>query len=115
MDQLVYGYVLLQLMQQALPLTKAEADKSAVAGFHLRFAELLVHGGGYHEAWRLQYLTDLSKLPDYEDGYWYRGDGRGGRCAVGGRRRLVRGDRAGRAAGGRVAKPSDVSNLGAVA
>ncbi|HZY90756.1 MAG TPA: hypothetical protein VFE78_38385, partial [Gemmataceae bacterium] len=67
----------LQLMQQALPLTKADADRSAVAGFHLRFAELVVRGAGRHEAWRLQYLTDLSKLPDYEDGYGYGGDGRG--------------------------------------
>jgi hypothetical protein len=28
---------------------------------------------GYYEAWRLQALTDLTKLPDYEKGYRYYG------------------------------------------
>ncbi len=63
----------LQLMQQALDLTKAETDKAALAQFFIRFANLLVQGGGYYEPWRLQYLTDLSKLPDYEEGYFRRG------------------------------------------
>ena len=30
---------------------------------------------GYAEAWRLQYLSDLAELPDYQDGWYY---GRGG-------------------------------------
>ncbi len=64
----------LQLMQQALPLTKTEDDKAALAQFHFHFAELLVNGAGYYEPWRLQYLTDLGELPDYEEGYyWHRG------------------------------------------
>src|SRR5262249_8592146 len=45
----------------------------------LRFAQMLQNGGGYYEPWRLQYLTDLKTLPDYEEGYYYRGRGyRGG-------------------------------------
>jgi len=64
----------LQLMQQALPLNAKETDKHALSEFHLHFANLLVNGGGYHEPWRLQYLTDLSQLPDYDEGrYWHGG------------------------------------------
>src|SRR5258708_4129520 len=39
----------LQLMQQALDLTKNEADKTALAQFHFHFAGILLHGSGYHE------------------------------------------------------------------
>ncbi len=61
----------LQLMQQALENTEKENDKAALANFHLQFANLILQGAGFADAWRLQYLTDLSKLPDYEDGYWW--------------------------------------------
>lgn len=69
----------LQLMNDALPLAEKDEDKAAVASFCLHFAELVQTGAGYHEAWRLQYLTDLSKLPDYEDYYyrWRGSDNRG--------------------------------------
>jgi uncharacterized protein YfaS (alpha-2-macroglobulin family) len=69
----------LQLMQQALPLTAKENDKAALARFHLHFGQLLLNGAGGHEPWRLQYLTDLSQLPDYQEGWgwYYRGNGRG--------------------------------------
>jgi uncharacterized protein YfaS (alpha-2-macroglobulin family) len=65
----------LQLMQQALEMTEKETDKLALSKFHLHFAELILNGGGYYEPWRLQYLTDLKQLPDYDEGYYY---GRGG-------------------------------------
>src|SRR5262249_15129579 len=65
----------LQLMQQALAQTGSETDKPALARFHLAFANLLANGAGGHEPWRLQYLTDLTKLPDYEEGYYWRGGG----------------------------------------
>jgi uncharacterized protein YfaS (alpha-2-macroglobulin family) len=65
----------LQLMQQALPLTAKENDKLALARFHLHFGRLLFNGVGQHEPWRLQYLTDLSQLPDYEEGYSWRNRG----------------------------------------
>jgi uncharacterized protein YfaS (alpha-2-macroglobulin family) len=68
----------LQLMQQTLEHTAKEADKPALARLHLHFADLVRRGAGYHPAWRLQYLTDLSQLPDYEEGYaWYGGDEHG--------------------------------------
>ena len=61
----------LQLMQQALENTTKENDKAALANFHLQFAHLVLHGAGYADAWRLQFLTDLSKLPDYDEGYYW--------------------------------------------
>jgi hypothetical protein len=69
----------LQLMQQALALTASETDKPALAFFHIEFAQYFLSGAGGHEPWRLQYLTDLTKLPDYEEGYyrWGRGETRG--------------------------------------
>src|SRR5690349_19457160 len=63
----------LQLLQRALPLALKDDDKHAVASFHLEFARALVTGNGQNEAWRLQVLTDLSQLPDYEEGYYWRG------------------------------------------
>lgn len=57
----------LQLLQQALPLVRKDKDAAAVSDYYLNFANLLLSGGGYHDSWRLQYLTDLSKLPDYEE------------------------------------------------
>jgi uncharacterized protein YfaS (alpha-2-macroglobulin family) len=68
----------LQLLQQALPLTAKEQDKPAVAQFHFNFAYILLNGSGYYEPWRLQYLTDLSRLPDFDEGYYGRGFGGGG-------------------------------------
>lgn len=62
----------LQLMQQAQPLADKDQNKQAVGQFYVYFSQLLLSGAGYHDAWRLQYLTDLSKLPDYEDGNTYR-------------------------------------------
>lgn len=59
----------LQLMDQALKKAKDEKDTNAVADLYLRFADMLISYRGYQQAWRLQYLSDLSKLPDYEDGY----------------------------------------------
>ena len=67
----------LQLMTQALELIKAEPDKVAAGTFYLRFSEMLQRSGNT-DAWRLQYLTDLKTLPDYEEGYGYRGRGRWG-------------------------------------
>jgi uncharacterized protein YfaS (alpha-2-macroglobulin family) len=63
----------LQLMQDAAGQIKKETDKAALAQFHLNFANVLGQGAGYYEPWRLQYLTDLSQLPDYEEGYGYHG------------------------------------------
>lgn len=63
----------LQLLQQAQPFAVEDADKKAVGTFFLHFARTLVQGTGYVEPWRLQELTDLKELPDYEDGWYWRG------------------------------------------
>jgi uncharacterized protein YfaS (alpha-2-macroglobulin family) len=71
----------LQLMEQALKMTRTETDKPALGRFHLHFANMLVSSAGYYQpysqAWRLQYLTDLSQLPDYGDDYSWYGNNRG--------------------------------------
>jgi hypothetical protein len=59
----------LQLFQQALPLVAKDNDKEAAGEYYLQFARALLNGGGLYEPWRLQYLSDLSQLPDYEEGY----------------------------------------------
>jgi uncharacterized protein YfaS (alpha-2-macroglobulin family) len=61
----------LQLMVQALPKAKQDNDHAAVGNFLLELAEMLLNNRSYNEAWRLQYLSDLSVLPDYEPGRGY--------------------------------------------
>lgn len=68
----------LQLMNQALSRAVDEDDKAEVASFMLRFAGLIQQGDFYGRSWKLQSLTDLSTLPDFEEGYsWYDGSTRG--------------------------------------
>ncbi|MBN2579397.1 MAG: alpha-2-macroglobulin [Pirellulales bacterium] len=59
----------LQLMVQALPLVEKEANHGEAAGFYFNLAAMLLGNRGYSEAWRLQTLTDLKVLPDYEPGW----------------------------------------------
>jgi alpha-2-macroglobulin len=63
----------LQLMVQALPLVKEEPDTAAAAEFFFALAQSLMETRGVSEAWRLQYLTDLDQLPDYEPGWYFGG------------------------------------------
>jgi uncharacterized protein YfaS (alpha-2-macroglobulin family) len=63
----------MQLMADALPLVREDADKPAVASFYLTFSHVLMGGSGYNESWRLQVLSDIGQLPDYEEGYYYGG------------------------------------------
>jgi hypothetical protein len=67
----------LQLMTQALEKIPANEDKNDVVDFYLEFARILMDESQYGESWRLQYLSDLSQLPDYEEGYYYRQPPRG--------------------------------------
>jgi uncharacterized protein YfaS (alpha-2-macroglobulin family) len=68
----------LQLLQQALPGAAKDDDTGVVGRYYLQFANALLVGvnnayrPGFYvgEAWRLQYLTDLSQLPDYDEGYF---------------------------------------------
>ncbi|MDZ7617613.1 MAG: MG2 domain-containing protein, partial [Patescibacteria group bacterium] len=67
----------LQLMTQAWPLARQDDHHAAVGGYLLSMARVLLNNRGFSESWRLQYLTDLSRLPDYEDG-WHYGSRTGG-------------------------------------
>jgi len=67
----------LQLMVQAMPAVEAEPDKNAAADFYLAFSRALLSNRGYQEAWRLQYLSDLATLPDYDPGWGYGGQATG--------------------------------------
>lgn len=62
----------LQLMQaaRALAMQDKDKDRSEVGWFHLRFAGHFLAGAGGQFAWRLQVLTDLATLPDYEEGHY---------------------------------------------
>ncbi|MDA7950083.1 MAG: MG2 domain-containing protein [Pirellulaceae bacterium] len=61
----------LQLLAQATPLANKDSSDFNVSNFYFEIASQLLNSRGYHEAWRLQYLTDLTILPDYEEGYGY--------------------------------------------
>ncbi len=66
----------LQLMVDAMQILEADIaagreNKSMAPTFYQSLASMLKDGGGYHQAWRLQYLTDLTTLPDYEPGWGY--------------------------------------------
>ncbi len=61
----------MQLAQQALPLAMKDDNHAEVGDFLLDLANILLNYRGHNEAWRLQYLSDLSELPDYEDGWGY--------------------------------------------
>ncbi|HEX2952311.1 MAG TPA: alpha-2-macroglobulin, partial [Armatimonadota bacterium] len=68
----------LQLYLQAYPLADRDAARSDVSDFYLHFSEALQAGRTDNGAWRLQYLTDISTLPDYEEGGYYAPGGRRG-------------------------------------
>jgi uncharacterized protein YfaS (alpha-2-macroglobulin family) len=65
----------LQLMQQAMAFAEEDPAKSEVAQFYLEYARIIQQYRAGSQAWRLQYLTDLSRLPDYEPGYGHEYDG----------------------------------------
>ncbi|MCF6176383.1 MAG: MG2 domain-containing protein [Victivallaceae bacterium] len=66
----------MQLMQQNNKATTAEKRN-----FFVRFSQALSYNRSGSQSWRLQYLTDLTELPDYRTGYRWSGYSRGGRGA----------------------------------
>jgi uncharacterized protein YfaS (alpha-2-macroglobulin family) len=66
----------LQLMRDAEKLIREETDRSAVAEFYLRYAQLYVRQG--NQSWRMQTLTDLDELPEAQAGYYHDGGARSG-------------------------------------
>jgi len=70
----------LQLYREAIEKKEgnpAAANDGQTGYLYLTCYQALLGNRGWSEAWRLQYLTDLTVLPDYEEGY-YRGDYRSG-------------------------------------
>ena len=64
----------LQLYQQALEIVEqGSTNKQSVAAAALirGYASAILYGNNYREAWRLQILTNIDELPDYEDGWSY--------------------------------------------
>lgn len=59
----------LQLIEQAIPLVE-QATPSEQSSFYLTAAQLVLFQRHHNQgSWRLQVLTDLSELPDYDPGY----------------------------------------------
>ena len=58
-------------MEQAMPLAMKDDNHGDVGSFLQSLASKLLNNRGYGESWRLQYLTDLKVLPDYEPGWGY--------------------------------------------
>ena len=54
----------LQLMAQAIDLQDGAQKKFLASDFYAQLAPILSRRNNRYESWRLQYLTDLSKLPD---------------------------------------------------
>ncbi len=68
----------LQLMEQALAHIEPTDNRVEVSNFYATFAGMMMGNRGWSESWRLQYLTDIASLPDYDEGYYYGyGSGRG--------------------------------------
>ncbi len=67
----------LQLLAQGMDKAMADPDRAGAGRYLLTLAHILMGQRGATEAWRLQTLTDLKTLPDYEEGYgrggWYPG------------------------------------------
>ncbi|MGD9350479.1 MAG: hypothetical protein PVF71_12535, partial [Desulfobacterales bacterium] len=59
----------MQLLQQAMAPAESDPQKAEVAQFYIEFARSVQQHRGTAQTWRLQYLTDLTRLPDYEPGY----------------------------------------------
>jgi uncharacterized protein YfaS (alpha-2-macroglobulin family) len=60
----------LQLMRDAMKAAEKDPNKAAVGAFYVNLAQMLMGQRNYYEAWRLQYLTDLAALPDYDEGHY---------------------------------------------
>ncbi len=70
----------LQLFWQALQLAKQTLGQDAVGSGNARVAKLaeqmseaVMHDRNYRQSWRLQVATDLTELPEYEEGWQGRG------------------------------------------
>ncbi len=69
----------LQLYNQAMPIVRNSTSPGyEKCQFYSDFARAVLQGRGYNDSWQMQFLSDLSQLPDYEEGYYgYRGETKG--------------------------------------
>ncbi len=67
----------LQLMVQAMPLALKDANHAEVAAYLLALANMVSYNRNGGESWRLQALSDLSVLPDYDPRWAYGRQTRG--------------------------------------
>jgi uncharacterized protein YfaS (alpha-2-macroglobulin family) len=69
----------LQLYVRAIQAAEESADRAEAAQVIFKsFAALLAYGNDASQAWRMQSLTNLDELPDYEEGWGqYSGGSRG--------------------------------------
>jgi uncharacterized protein YfaS (alpha-2-macroglobulin family) len=58
----------LQLYRSAMKIAQNESDKREPAEMLRQFGQAMIYGG---QSWQLQSLTNLEKLPDYEEGWYY--------------------------------------------
>ena len=68
----------LQLMVQGLDLAKSDPDRGAVGPIFLTFARALMGDRDTTESWRLQSLTPLDRLADYDDNPYAHGNSEAG-------------------------------------
>jgi uncharacterized protein YfaS (alpha-2-macroglobulin family) len=57
----------LQLMEQAMPLVRAHRPPEQTYSFYIGYAGIVLGQSGTGDAWRLQMLSDLERLPDYDE------------------------------------------------
>jgi alpha-2-macroglobulin len=64
---------------EAMRLLFSVPEKDRTDSFYGALSRIIMWGRGGNQAWKLQYLTDLDKLPDYEKRnryhHWYRIEG----------------------------------------
>ncbi|MCX6984663.1 MAG: hypothetical protein NT118_07930, partial [Lentisphaerae bacterium] len=60
----------LQLYNQAMLIVQKTGSAWEKRNFFEGFARAILQGRGYNDSWQMQFLSDLSQLPDYEEGYY---------------------------------------------
>ncbi|MBU0755292.1 MAG: alpha-2-macroglobulin, partial [Planctomycetes bacterium] len=63
----------LKLYERAMEKSQGAVDKESLPFFYLQFAQQMLWERRDGSAWKLQSLTDLDALPDYEEGYGHYG------------------------------------------
>ncbi|HBC88810.1 MAG TPA: alpha-2-macroglobulin [Lentisphaeria bacterium] len=68
----------LQLFVQGMSIVQKDGTGNDKYHYYEDFARSILQGRGYNDSWQMQFLSDLSQLPDYEEGYYgHRGETKG--------------------------------------